>query len=89
VQIVVTPLSADGENDIDVISLIGASAALSISDIPFAGPVAAVRVGYIDGEFVINPTIEQMNESALDLAVAGTAESVLMVEAGANISPRS
>ena len=87
VQIVVTPLSADGENDIDMISLIGASAALSISDIPFGGPVAAVRVGYINDEFIINPTIEQMAESALDLAVAGTEESVLMVEAGANIFP--
>ena len=84
VQIIVTSLSSDQEHHLDVISVIGASAALMISDIPFGGPVGAVRVGYIDGQFVINPTVSQMAHSVLDLHVAGTAESVLMIEAGAN-----
>ncbi|MGI5916296.1 MAG: polyribonucleotide nucleotidyltransferase [Anaerolineae bacterium] len=87
VHIVVTPLSADQVHHLDIISIIGASAALSISDIPFGGPVGAVRVGYVDGEFVINPTIEEMARSTLDLAVAGTTESVLMIEAGASEFP--
>ena len=75
VQVIVTALSADQEHDLDAISIIGASAALTISDIPFNGPVAAVRVGYIDGEFAINPTLPQMAQSMLDLCLAGTAES--------------
>ena len=87
VQIVVTPLSADQEHQLDIISIIGASAALVISDIPFNGPIGAVRIGYIDGEYVINPTVQQMENSALDLAVAGTSESVLMIEAGAKEFP--
>jgi len=87
VQVVVTALSADQEHDVNVISIIGASAALMISDIPFDGPVGAVRVGYIDDEFVINPTLPQMKESALDLTLAGTADSVLMIEAGAREFP--
>jgi len=87
VQIIVTALSADQEHDVDVISLIGASAALMISDIPFGGPVGAVRVAYIDDEFVINPTIPQITNSTLDLALAGTADSVLMIEAGAREFP--
>ena len=87
VQIVVTGLSADQVHQLDVISMIGASVALTISDIPFNGPVGAVRVGYVDGDFCINPTIPQMEESDLDLTVAGTAESVLMIEAGANEVP--
>ena len=82
VQIVVTALSADQENDPDVLSIVGASAALSISEIPFQGPVGAVRVGYVDGQFVINPTFAQLKNSALDLMVAGTRDSVVMVEAG-------
>jgi polyribonucleotide nucleotidyltransferase len=83
VHVIVTALSADQEHHIDMVSAIGASAALTISDIPFMGPIGAVRVGYIDGEYVINPTMSQMTNSTLDLTVAGTAESVLMIEAGA------
>lgn len=64
--------------------MIGASCALSISDIPFEGPIAGVRVGLIDGEFIINPTVEQAKISQLNLAVAGTKDAILMVEAGAN-----
>jgi polyribonucleotide nucleotidyltransferase len=81
---VVTVLSADQENDPDILSIIGASAALGISDIPFGGPISAVRIGYIDGQFVLNPTYTQLLESQLDLVVAGTKEMVLMLEAGAN-----
>ena len=87
VQVIVTALSADQEHQIDMISAIGASAALTISDIPFMGPIGAVRVGYIDGEYVVNPTVSQMEDSILDLTVAGTAESVLMIEAGAKEVP--
>lgn len=87
VQVIVTALSADQEHHIDMISAIGASAALMISDIPFMGPVGAVRVGYIEGEYVINPTMSQMAHSTLDLTVAGTAESVLMIEAEASEFP--
>ncbi len=83
VQIVITPLSTDGEHQLDVLSAIGASAALTISEVPFQGPTAAVRVGYIDGDYVVNPTLSQMDGSTLDLLVAGTADSVLMIEAGA------
>jgi len=83
VQVVATVLSADQENDPDVLAICGASAALAISDIPFKGPVAGVRVGYIDGEYVINPTTTQLEESRLDLVVAGTRDAVMMVEAGA------
>ena len=84
VQIIITPLSQDEENQADILAIIGASAALTISDIPFAGPVGAVRVGYTDGTLVINPTVSQMETSALDLRLAGTADALLMVEAGAN-----
>ncbi|MDY6877532.1 MAG: polyribonucleotide nucleotidyltransferase [Chloroflexota bacterium] len=84
VQIVITPLSQDEEHQADILSIIGASAALTISGIPFAGPVGAVRVGHIDGKLVINPTISQMAHSALDLRLAGTANALLMVEAGAD-----
>jgi len=89
VQIVVTVLSADLENDPDILAIAGASAALSISPIPFEGPVSAVRVGYIGGEFVLNPTFAQLNDSPLDLVVASTADSVVMVEAGAKEVPES
>lgn len=82
-QIVITVLSADQQNDPSSLGIIGASAALSISDIPFNGPVGAVRVGYIGGEFVINPTISELIYSKLDLAIAGTADAVMMVEGGA------
>lgn len=87
VQIIITGLSFDGEHHLDIISVIGASAALAISGIPFNGPVGAVRMGYIDGQFVVNPTVSQMAQSALDLTVAGTSESVLMIEAGAQEVP--
>lgn len=84
VQIIVTALSADQENYLDMLSVVGASAALSISDIPFNGPIGAVRVGLIDGRFIFNPSASEMESSLLDLRVAGTAEGVVMVEAGAN-----
>ena len=87
VQIVITVLSADQENDSDIMGIVGASAALSVSDIPFAGPVGAVRVGYIDDQLVINPLESQMEQSRLDLAIAGTADAVMMVEAGAKELP--
>jgi polyribonucleotide nucleotidyltransferase len=84
VQIVVTPLSADTEHHLDIISMIGASAALSISDIPFQGPIGAVRVGYLDGEYLIHPNASQAAKSQLDLVLAGTEDSVLMIEVGAD-----
>ena len=82
-QVVCTVLSHDLENDPDVVALVGASAALTISGIPFMGPIAGCRVGYIDGEYVLNPTIDQLPRSQLDLLVAGTGEGVLMVESEA------
>jgi polyribonucleotide nucleotidyltransferase len=87
VQVVVTVLSADQENSPDVLAIIGGSAALGISDIPFAGPVSAVRVGYIDGEYILNPTFTQLTQSKLDLVLAGTRDGVIMVEAGAKELP--
>jgi len=84
VQVIVTPLSQDELHQADILSIIGASAALTISDIPFGGPVGAVQVGYVDGEIVINPTVPEMERSLLDLKLAGTADAILMVEAGAN-----
>jgi polyribonucleotide nucleotidyltransferase len=84
IQLIITVLSADRENDPDVLSIIGGSAALSISKIPFAGPVSAVHVGFVDDELVLNPTMPQMEESALDLVIASTKETVVMLEAGAN-----
>jgi len=84
IQIVAIVLSSDGENDPDILACIGASSALSISGIPFKCPIGAVRVGRINDEFIINPTYEQLDRSSLDLVVAGTSESVIMIEAGAN-----
>ena len=81
-QIVVTALSADQEHYIDILSIIGASAALTVSDIPFNGPIGAVRVGYIDGGFVLNPTASEMEHSLLDLRLAGTRDAIIMVEGG-------
>lgn len=81
IQINSLTLSADQVNDPDVLAIIGASAALTISDIPFDGPIGAVRVGKIGSSFIINPTYEQMEESTLDLVIAGTEENILMVEA--------
>src|SRR5271165_6954552 len=83
VQIVATVLSYDNENDPDVVSMIGCSAALTLSGIPFFGPIAAARVGYRNGQYILNPTLDQMNTSELDLVLAGTADGVLMVESGA------
>jgi polyribonucleotide nucleotidyltransferase len=83
VQIVASVMSADQENDPDIPALIGTSAALLISDIPFGGPVGSVRIGIIDNEFVVNPTTAQREISTLDLVVAGTKEAVTMIEAGA------
>jgi DNA polymerase III epsilon subunit family exonuclease len=85
VQIVLTVLSTDQENDPDTIGTIAASAALTISEIPFLGPIAAVRIGRIDGELVVNPTISQLADSELDLIVSGTRDAIMMVEAGAKL----
>jgi polyribonucleotide nucleotidyltransferase len=82
-QVVCTVLSHDLENDPDIVSLVGASAALTLSGIPFLGPIAGCRVGYIDGEYVLNPTLDRLPNSQLDLVVAGTGEGVLMVESEA------
>jgi polyribonucleotide nucleotidyltransferase len=88
VQVVITIVSVDPNIDTEIVSLIGASAALATSGIPFNGPVGAARVGYIDGEYVLNPNRDQLEEkSELDLVVAGTREAVLMVESEANILP--
>ena len=84
VQIVATVLSSDQDNSPEIAAMIGASAALTISDIPFHGPIGGVRVGYVDGEFLINPTLEQQEASKLDLIVAGTRDAIMMVEAGAS-----
>ncbi len=87
VQVIIHVLSVDPEVDPDIPSMIGASAALSISGIPFRGPISACRVGYINGEFVCNPRVSQMSESRLDLVVAGTERAVLMVESEADRLP--
>ena len=84
VQITLTALSSDGENQIDVLAINAASAALMISGMPFAGPVGAVRVGLIDDQLVVNPAASQMENSLLDLRLAGTEDAIVMVEAGAN-----
>ena len=89
VQVIITILSADQENATDVMGIVGASAALCISDIPFGGPVGAVRVGRINGEFVINPLMSQFAESDLDLVIAGTRDAVMMVEAEAGQLPET
>src|SRR5437867_895494 len=82
-QIIALVLSADTENDTDVLAVTGASAALALSDIPLEKTIAAVRVGFVDGQFVINPTFAQRKESKLDLIVAGSKDGLVMVEAGA------
>ncbi|MBI5283700.1 MAG: polyribonucleotide nucleotidyltransferase [Chloroflexi bacterium] len=87
VQVVITVMAVDKENDADVLGTVGASAALCISDVPFGGPVSAVRVGYIDGQYVVNPTFSQLEESLIDIVVAGTKDAIMMVEAGANEAP--
>ncbi|WP_370931746.1 polyribonucleotide nucleotidyltransferase [Bartonella sp. DGB1] len=82
-QIIITVLQHDLENNPDIVSIIAASAALTLSGVPFMGPIAGARVGYINGEFILNPNIDEMPESALDLVVAGTTDAVLMVESEA------
>ncbi len=83
VQVMITVLSHDMENDPDVVGMVGASAALVLSGLPFMGPIGAARVGYIDGDYVINPAVDDMADSALDLVVAGTTDAVMMVESEA------
>ena len=87
IQVIVTVLSADQENDPDILAVIGGSAVLSMSEVPFYGPVGAVRVGYLGGELVLNPTMAQLEDSQLDLVVVSTREAVAMVEAGASEVP--
>ncbi|SCA55613.1 polynucleotide phosphorylase/polyadenylase [Candidatus Terasakiella magnetica] len=82
-QVICTVLAHDLENDPDIVAMVGASAALTISGMPFMGPIGAARVGYIEGEYVLNPTTEELEDSVLDLAVAGTQAGVLMVESEA------
>jgi polyribonucleotide nucleotidyltransferase len=83
VQVVITVLSADRENDPDILAGVGASTALCMSEIPFSEPVSSVRVGYVEGEYVVNPTFSELHHSQLDLVVASTRDAVMMVEAGA------
>ena len=80
VQVLPTVLSYDNQNQPDILSIIASSAALAISGLPFLGPIAASRVGYKNGEFLLNPSVEELKESELDLVVAGTKDAVLMVE---------
>ena len=87
IQIVLTVLSTDQENQADVLGTFAASCALTISAIPFMGPIGAVRIGRIDGEFVVNPTVGDLENSDIDLIVSGTREAIMMVEAGATIVP--
>src|SRR5437016_5809423 len=82
-QVIAFVLSADTENDPDVAGINGASAALTISNIPFRGPIGAVRVGLVDGQFIINPTYSEMRESLLNIMVVGTSEGIVMIESGA------
>jgi polyribonucleotide nucleotidyltransferase len=83
-QVIATVLSMDQQNDPDILAMIGASAALTISEIPFQGPVAGVRVGYIDGQYILNPTKDQLDVSRMNLIVAGSRNAVVMVEGGAD-----
>jgi len=87
VQVIVTTLSSDSIHHLDIMSVNAASAALTVSDVPWNGPVGAVRVGYIDGELVADPTIPEMANSTLDLRIAGTRDAIIMVEAAADEIP--
>lgn len=87
IQLIITVLSADQENDPDILAVIGGSAALSISEVPFDGPVGAVHVGYINDELVLNPTLAQLEDSQLDMVVVSTKQAIVMVEAGAREAP--
>ena len=82
-QIIITALSSDGENLMDPLAISSASAALHISNIPWAGPVAASTIGFVEGEFIVNPTADELDRSNLNLVAAGTRDNILMVEAGA------
>ncbi len=88
VQVIATVLSHDLENNPDIVAMIGCSAALTLSGIPFFGPIAAARVGYANGQYILNPTAAQLEDSALDLVLAGTTEGVLMVESEAQRAVR-
>lgn len=85
VQVIATALSVEQDNQPDILAMIGSSIALTISDIPFNGPTGSVNVGYVDGEYIINPTIAQREKSKLNITVSGTKEAIMMVEAGADI----
>ncbi len=87
VQIQALTLSVDGVNDPDVLCMLGASVALTLSDLPFQGPIGSVRVGYVDGQFIANPTIEEMKKSSLELIYSGRADQVIMIEGEADILP--
>lgn len=87
IQVIATVLSVEQDNPPEIAAMIGASCALSVSDIPFNGPIAGVRVGRVDGQFIINPTVEQREKSDLNLTIAGSHDAVMMVEAGANELP--
>ncbi len=89
IQLVITVLSADQENDPDILAVIGSSAVLSMSEVPFDGPVGVVRIGHIDGKFVVNPTLVQLEDSLFDLVIASTKEKIVMLEAGAKEIPES
>ena len=84
-QVIITAMSSDGQNMADVLAGVGASAALTISDIPFNGPIATVRVGRVDGDFVVNPTREQMEESDMEIVVSGNDQTIVMVEGEAEL----
>ncbi|PJF45789.1 MAG: polyribonucleotide nucleotidyltransferase, partial [Candidatus Thermofonsia Clade 3 bacterium] len=84
---IVTAMATDGQNLMDPLAIIAASAALHVSDIPWNGPIAATTIGFVDGEFVVNPTAAQMEHSSLSLVAAGTEDNILMVEAGAHEMP--
>ncbi len=83
IQLIITVLSADQENDPDILAVIGSSSVLTMSELPFAGPVGTVRVGHIDGELVLNPTLVQLEDSPLDLVVVSTKDAVVMIEGAA------
>ena len=87
VEVMATVMSVEQDNPPEIAAMIGASCALSVSDIPWAGPIAGVRVGRVDGQFIINPTVEQREKSDLNLTIAGSHDAVMMVEAGAKELP--
>ena len=89
VQVMISIFSVDEENDPDILGINAASAALLISDIPFDGPLGAVRIGRVEGQFIANPTYDERQKGDLDLVVAGTREHIMMVEAGSKIVPET